>query len=278
MILKKLSSGSKNMRIQYISRPAAGLLILLFLSSCRVEKPVPVVIDSPVPKEEKIEKIEEKPTIVEDPRIGQLEKQNAELTSKLAEQKLLSKKLQQTLLKKHKETDACKQINEKLIKELSQSKAKLTTRGSKLEAATLIAEATAVISTLSQTPLNSPHKIIHERAVENLNASKQALAEGNYENAAYLSREAMVQAKSIEICEKSTNTGPDEKEINFSTPLHMKLFTTGNLRKGPSIKAGIKKVLREGSSVIAVGHKQNWVKVKLAETDETGWIHLSLLY
>ena len=58
----------------------------------------------------------------------------------------------------------------------------------------------------------------------------------------------------------------------------MKLFTTGNFRKGPSLKAGIKKVLQEGRSVIVVGQKQDWVKVKLAETDEIGWIHLSLLY
>lgn len=256
----------------------AGLLALLFFSSCTMEKRVTVVDDSRIPKIEKTEQIEKKNTVIDDSRIFQLEKKNEELTRKLTEQKILSKKLQQTLLIKHKETDTCRQVNEKLIKELSQSKAKLATRGSKLEAATLIAEATAVISNVEQSPLNEPQKIIRERALENLKESKHQLAEGNYENAAYLSREAMEQAKGIDISKNSSTAGPAEKEIFFSTPLQMKLFTTGNLRKGPSIKAGIKKVLPEGSKVIAVGYKQDWVKVKLADTDETGWIHLSLFY
>ena len=273
MTQNTFSHGSKGMQFQDITRLAAGLLTLLFFSSCTMEKSVTVVDDSRVPK---LEKIEEKNTVVDDSRIRQLEKKNAELTSELAEQKLLSKKLQQTLLIQHKETDACRQANEKLIKVLSQSKAKPATRGSKLEAATLIAEATAVISNVEQKPLNEPQKIIRERALENLKESKHQLAEGNYESAAYLSREAMEQAKSIDI--DSITAGPAEKEFFFSTPLQMKLFRTGNLREDPSIKARIKKVLQEGSKIIAVGHKHNWVKVKLVDTDETGWIHLSLLY
>nr|WP_319495335.1 SH3 domain-containing protein [uncultured Desulfobacter sp.] len=270
--------GSKGASFKYITKPAAGLLVVLFLLSCTAQKSVKVVEDSQVCQAEKnkeIEEIKKKNATIENSQILKLEQKNAELTYKLAEQKLLSKKLQQALLTKHKETDACRQANEKLIKELSQSKAKLATRGSKLEAATLIAEATAVISTLSQKQLNAPQKIIQKRAMENLEESKHELSEGNFENAAYLSREAMAQAKGLDI---NCAAGPGEKEIFFSTPLQMKLFTTGNLRKGPSIKANVQKVLQEGRSVIVVGQKRNWVRVKLADSDETGWIHLSLLY
>lgn len=272
MTQKILSPGTKAIQFQCIIRLTAGLLALFVFPSCTVEKCVPVVDDSPVTQ------LEKKITVVDDSRIRQLEKKNAELTSKLAEQKLLSKKLQHTLLIRHKETDACRQANEKLIKALSQSKAKQATRGSKLEAATLIAEATAVISTVAQTPLNGPQKIVRERALENLKESKQELAQGNYESAAYLSREAMEQAKGIDLGENSSTAVPAEKETFFSTPLQMKLFITGNLRKGPSIKADVKKILQGGRRVIVIGHKQDWVKVKLADTDETGWIHLSLLY
>lgn len=271
---------SKYMRFHYITKSVACLSGLLFLSSCTVGKPVKIVKDSPICQAEKeeIEKLEKKNTIIENSRIRRLEKENAALTYKLAEQKLLSKKLQETLLTRHKETDACRKANEKLIKELSQSKAKLATRGSKLEAATLIAEATAVISTLSQKPLNAPQKIIRKRALKNLEESKHELAQGNYESAAYLSREAMAQAKGLDMGYTGSTAESAEREIFFSTPLQMKLFTTGNLRNGPSIKASIKKVLREGCSVIVVGHKRNWVKVKLPDTDENGWVHLSLLY
>jgi len=277
---KTFNLGSKYMRFQYITKPFACLSVLLFLSSCTVEKPVKVVEDSPICQAEKeaIEKLEKKNSIIENSRIRQLEKENAALTCKLAEQKLLSKKLQETLLTRHKATDACRKANERLIKELSQSKAKLATRGSKLEAATLIAEATAVISTLSQKPLTAPQKIIRKRALEKLEESKHELSQDNYESAAYLSREAMAQAKGLEMGYTGSTADPEEKEICFSTPLQMKLFTTGNLRQGPSIKANVKKVLREGHSVIVIGHKQNWVKVKLPDTGENGWVHLSLLY
>ncbi|WP_321491701.1 SH3 domain-containing protein [uncultured Desulfobacter sp.] len=282
MAQKTFTPGSKGIQSQYITRLAVGLLALLFLSSCTLGKRTTAVNGSQSCQVE----IEKKDTVVNDSRncqvcdskIRQLEKENAELTSKLAEQKLLSKKLQQTLLMRHKETDTCWQANEKLIKELSQSKAKLATPGSKLEAATLIAEATAVISTVEQKPLNELQKIVRKRALKKLNESQQELAEGNYESASYLSREAMEQAKGIDISEDSSTADPVEKQFFFSTPLEMKLFTTGNLREGPSIKAEVKKVLQEGRRVIAVGYKQNWVKVKLADTDETGWIHLSLLY
>jgi len=276
MTQKTFSPDGKGMQFQDITRLAAGLLALIFFSSCTMGKSVTVVDDSNVRQTEKIE--EKKTTVVDDSQVRQLEKKNTAQTSKLAEQKLLSKKLQQTLLIMHKETDACRQANEKLIKELSQSKAKLATRGSKLEAATLIAEATAVIRNVEEKPLNESQKIIRERALENLKESQHQLAVGNYESAAYFSREAMTQAKGIDIGKDSSTADPSGKEIFFSTPLQMKLFTTGNLRKAPSIKAGIKKVLQEGSNVIAVGYKQDWVKVKLADSDETGWVHLSLFY
>ena len=214
MIQKTLSAGGKVMQFQYITRVAAGLLVLLFFSSCTVEKPV-AVVDDPRSRQLEKENIEKKNTVVDDSRIRQLEKENAELTSKLADQKQLSKKLQQTVLIRHQETDTCRQANEKLIKELLQSKAKLATRGSKLEAATLIAEATAVISTVEQKSLNESQKIVRQRALENLKESKQELADGNYENAAYLSREAMAQAKGIDIVGDSSATDVQKRKYFF---------------------------------------------------------------
>ena len=154
MTQNTFSLSSKGMPFLYITRLVASLLALLFFSSCTMEKRV---------------------TVVDESQVHQLEKKNSELTNKLTEQKLLSKKLQQTLLIRHKKTNACWQANEKLIRALSQSKAKLATRGSKLEAATLIAEATAVISTMEQKSLNKTQKIVRQRALEHLKESKQEL-------------------------------------------------------------------------------------------------------
>ncbi|WP_244154290.1 SH3 domain-containing protein [Desulfospira joergensenii] len=211
-------------------------------------------------------------------RITKLERENAQLGDKLSEQKLLSQKLQTALLMRHKETDACLQANEKLATELKQSKAKLANRGSKLGAVTFIAEATAVINSMARQSLDDRQAILHKRARQNLIASNRELEKENYEGAFFLCRKAMEQVRSIDVDKDTVKARPAEEEISFSTPLEMELFTTGNLRSAPSIKADIKTVLPEGSRVTAIGFQRNWVKVKSMDPLETGWIHLSLLY
>lgn len=259
MINTIFSPGHKDTHLQYAGILPACLLLSMFLfSACMTGKHV---------------------SVSKAPCIQQLEEKNSKLSSKLTEQKLLSKKLQTKLLMQHKEFDACRQANEKLIKELLQIKAKLATRGSKLEAATLVAEATAVISTIEKKSLNDAQKTVRKKATQNLEYSRHELAKGNYEIAAFLSRKAIEKAKNLDIDKEPPGTpGVIEKEIFFSYPLKMELFIAGNLRSAPSIVAEVKKVLPEGNKVTAIGFKQDWVKVKLADSEETGWIHLSLLY
>lgn len=269
MAKNTFSSDNKGMKFQCVKMLVASLLPLFLFSSCLTEKRVSVVETQQVETQQIERQIQ---------RIVQLERENAELSGKLTEQKMLSKKLQTTLLIRYKEIDTCQQTNEKLKKELLQSKAKLVTRGSKLEAATLIAEATAIISTLEKRILNEPQKIVCKKAIQNLEDSKLEMADGNYKSAVYLSRIAIEQAKGIDDIGKDPSTARLVKhEIFFSTPLHMELLTTGNLRDAPSIKADVKKVLPEGSKVTAISFKQNWVKVKLTDSERSGWIHLSLL-
>lgn len=268
MMKLTFSCGDKEKKFHCIRIVLSTLLLFFLFSSCAPHKGASVNGTQQMAYFKAIER--------KNQQIGQLEKENAGLDSKLAEQKQLSKKLQTTLLMRHKETDACREANKKLTKELLQSKAKLATRGSRLEAATLIAEATAIISAVDSKVLTKSQEANRNKAIHSLEFSKTELAEGNFERAAFLSRKAMEQASKINQGKEGISLA--KKEISFSTPLYMELFITGNFRAGPSIRANVQKVLTEGTKVKAIGFKRNWVKVQLRKSEETGWIHLSLLY
>lgn len=211
-------------------------------------------------------------------QIRQLEKSNKILADQLYNQKQITTKLQKALLARYQEADSCLQTNERLVAELVQSKAKLANRGSKLEAVTLIAEATAVISALDNQPKNRRQEILSKKAKQYLLESKAEVEKENYEGASYLCRKAIEQVKGIEREKNLDDSSQKNKEVSFSTPLQMELLKNGNLRDKPSTQADIITVLQTGSSVSAIGFSDNWVKVQVGEPVETGWMHISLLY
>ncbi len=210
--------------------------------------------------------------------INQLEKDNKILADLLYNEKQITTKLQKALLARYQETDSCLQTNERLVAELVQSKAKLANRGSKLEAVTLIAEATAVISAIDSQPKNRRQDILAKKAKQYLLESKAEVEKENFEGASYLCRKAMEQVKGIEREKNKDDLSQKNQEISFSTPLQMELLKNGNLRDKPSTQAEILTVLQTGSSVSAIGFTNNWVKVQVGEPVETGWMHISLLY
>jgi hypothetical protein len=236
-------------------------------------------------KQQQVERITEQPTGLElrviekkNEQITQLEKDNKMLANQLYSQKQITTKLQTALLTRYQETDSCLQINERLVAELVQSKAKLANRGSKLEAVTLIAEATAVIGAAENQPQNGRQDILYRKAKQYLAESKAEVERENFEGASYLSRKAMDQMKGIEREKNRDSSSVKDQEVSFSTPLQMELLKNGNLRNKPSTQAEIITVLQTGISVSAIGFKNNWVKVKVGEPVETGWMHISLLY
>ncbi|WP_163338725.1 SH3 domain-containing protein [Desulfopila sp. IMCC35008] len=211
-------------------------------------------------------------------KISTLEKENKILADQLYNQKQISTKLQKALLARYQETDSCLQTNERLVAELVQSKAKLANRGSKLEAVTLIAEATAVIGALDNQPKNRRQEILAKKAKQYLLESKAEVEKENFEGASYLCRKAMEQVKGIEREKNKGNISQNNEEVSFSTPLQMELLKNGNLRNKPSTQAEIIAVLQTGRSVSAIGFNNNWVKVQVGEPVQTGWMHISLLY
>lgn len=259
------------MNIRLLKYSTFCLILSIFLSSCSAfRKPSPVQSDSTPQVDLAIVEMK-------DQKIHDLETEIARMAIQLAQLEKISTNLKRTILTKYQETDSCLQTNEKLLAELVQSKAKLLNRGTKLEAVTLVAETTARISSVTNQPLTDQKRAFVLRAQQYLKESGTEIEKRNYEAASYLSRKAAELVKLAELDKETENSLTEGIEISFSNPLRMVLIKNGNLRSAPSLEAEIKTILKAGSPVSATGYKHNWVKVKLDDQTDTGWIHLSLL-
>jgi hypothetical protein len=205
-----------------------------------------------------------------------LEREHQELKAKFEEQKQLNARLQMNLLDKHAEVNKLMLKNEQLVRVFVRNKVKLRNRGNKVEAVRLLAEVTTVIDTARANYPGGSWDEVLDRAEQFLLEGKAEIDKGNLENFFYLASKAFEQVQMIELENREFGQQNDEPEIIFLVPLSMKLLLTSNVRKGPSMDAGVKFVLEAGSLVTAIGYKGMWVKVKSNEPDG-GWVHYSLL-
>lgn len=259
------------MNVLFMKYSAFCLPLLLILSSCaNVHK-------NRSPELKTAHKLDNDCVEREELKILALEAEVARLSYLLEEQDEITNKLRRTILTKHQEADSCLIANEKLLGELIHSKAMLLNRGTKLEAVTLIAETTARIESKETRPLAGRKRLLVIRAGQYLEDSKIELEKENYEGASYLCRKACELINIVDSDTDQRNMQQDGVEISFSTPLYMVLIKNGNIRTAPSLDADITAVLKAGNQVSATGYKENWVKVKLEEQQDAGWVHLSLL-
>lgn len=209
----------------------------------------------------------------------QLENENSLLAEKYTQQKKLTAELQMSLLKKHTDADNYLQMSEGLVSDLLRNKTELLDRGKQVETAKLVVEVTAaIIGTIKMNSLDSRQKDLLYWAERYLSESKIEIQRKNYEGASYLCRQAIEQVQQTAL-HTSTHRAQEKTEaIFFLSPLPMKLLKKSNLRKAPSMKAKVNKILEAGSLVTVLGYKGTWVNVSLAEQRNAGWIHYSLLH
>lgn len=206
----------------------------------------------------------------------ELEREHQELKAKFEEHKQLNARLQMNLLDKHAEVNKLMLKNEQLVRVFVRNKVKLRNRGNKVEAVRLLAEVTTVIDTARANDPGGSWDEVLDRAEQFLVEGKAEIDKGNLENFFYLASKAFEQVQKIELENREVGHKIDEPEIIFLVPLSMKLLLTSNVRKGPSIDAGVEFVLEAGSLVTAIGYKGMWVKVKSSE-GIGGWVYYSLL-
>ena len=94
--------------------------------------------------------------------------------------------------------------------------------------------------------------------------------------ASYLAGQALEQVQAIQLEINTDGQQKDDSLVYFFTPLNLNIMKNSNIRQTPSLQAKIISILEAGSSVIAIGYKGEWVKVKI-KGQETGWIHYALL-
>jgi septal ring factor EnvC (AmiA/AmiB activator) len=199
-----------------------------------------------------------------------------QLTETLEEQKQLTAQLQMSLLEKHAEIIRMRQKNDSLVREFVRNKTKLRSRGNKVETVRLIAEVAAVINTVKENRPNKTRSDVLHRAEQYLAESKVEIEQNNFEGASYLAGQALEQVQAIQLEINTDGQQKDDSLVYFLAPLDLNTMKNSNIRETPSLQAKIISILKAGSSVIAIGYKGEWVKVKIKER-ETGWVHYALL-
>jgi septal ring factor EnvC (AmiA/AmiB activator) len=198
------------------------------------------------------------------------------LTEELEEQKQLTAQLQMSLLEKHAKVNRLREKNDRLVREFVRNKTKLRNRGNKVETVRLIAEVAAVIDTVKENRPNESRSSVLQRAEQYLTESKVEIEQGNFEGASYLAGQALEQVQAIQLEINTDGQQKDDSLVYFFTPLNLNIMKNSNIRQTPSLQAKIISILEAGSSVIAIGYKGEWVKVKIKE-QEMGWVYYALL-
>ena len=198
-------------------------------------------------------------------REQQLKKQNKELTLKVEQ-------LQQKLLKKQAEINKLVFSRQHVVQEAVRSRAKLRSNSGKAETVANIAEARAVIKSVSAKPLNKQQRSLIREAEQMIAKSIAALEKNDIDSAFRLSSRSRQLAQSNYSLHESVQ---EKEDVVLITPQTMRVLAECNVRKAPGmteILFTLKKVVK----VKALAYTEKWIEVE-TEDGRRGWIYYQLL-
>lgn len=207
--------------------------------------------------------------------IARLQKENDSLQIQLAAQRQLASKQQMNLLKKHAEYGDCQRNNQTLLDELIHSKAALRGTSNRLEAVTLLAEATAFADSIGANDLQPDQLARLSKVQQHLAEARTEFAKENYDGTAYLCSQIMEHLQRIDAEHGNRKQEDASGEISFFSPLQLSLVKNGNMRSAPSRESEIVAVIKADTQVTATGYRDVWVRV--TDGHRHGWLHHSLL-
>ncbi|MEJ2153812.1 MAG: hypothetical protein P8X96_00600 [Desulfobacteraceae bacterium] len=258
-----------------ISKIIVGVLICAGLAGClhQQESPGPVVSPS-----ERIAELSQKNESLQlavaskNDDVQALGKEVVTLNMKVLEYEAVIRDLKERM-------EGHQQRLEAAIIEVVRTKARLRSLESKAEAASTIAEAEIAVNALKKETVTMDEAVLEEvTAAENL--LKMSVSEfkgGNFGGALFLANQSKGQVRVIQLRRKGgLEESPVEDERKFSSPLHLKVLTNCNLRKGPGLDNEVVGKLGKDAWVTGLAYSGRWLRVETAEGN-VGWLFQPLV-
>ncbi|KJS03768.1 MAG: hypothetical protein VR65_00175 [Desulfobulbaceae bacterium BRH_c16a] len=206
---------------------------------------------------------------------AELQQENSQLATQLAERNAVTFKLQMELIEKQAEINRIKSTHEDLTQEVKQNKLRRPTPGTKVEAVTHLAEVATDINAAREFATAGEQQVFAQtdRFIEE---SRIELERGNFDKVHSLATQAMELIQDIRLKTALNRMMKKSTSPDFTDPLPLQLAKTGYIRKSPGMHGKILATLDAKTPVAATGYRGNWIKVTIYN-GQIGWIHYSLL-
>ena len=207
--------------------------------------------------------------------------ENALLTRlmQLSEQDTVITSLQMALLEREAQLQQITLEQQATIQEMVRTQAKLRSRNSRAETATLLAEVTITIKKAKGVAHPNQSAIV-ERSQQLLAQANDAFQAENYDSASFLARQGISGIQGLIVQNSYSDNTNLKQQVDqlFAIPLNMRVIGSSPMRSMPSNDGDIIVVLEPDAQLTAIGYKGTWVKVVWnSETRTDGWVFYNLL-
>lgn len=197
------------------------------------------------------------------------------LEETIGQQKSSIMQLELQLLARQSEIKRLSSAQEQVIQEIVRLKSKLRSRNSKAETVANLAEVKLALQSAQTKDSRHLRGDGLERAQQYVAMSEAALEERNYDGASYLIGQAKYSLRTSLESRGGRSEG-DSDANSFSLPVRMTVTQRCNVRAGPGTDTKVLAKLNSGSSVLATGYQDLWIRIQRKD-ETTGWVHYSLL-
>ncbi len=168
---------------------------------------------------------------------------------------------------------------EELARQSARSQARPKRLATRVIAASYLAEVEVALTGARSVPRAQAAHGRLAQAQELLDSAKEPFAQGDYDGAIdRASQAADLIAKALEVTARPVpNSQVGAPAVSyFAKPAPLRVRANSNLREGPSLKAGVRSVLKAGTPATGHARRGAWIRI-LSADGRSGWVYGVLL-
>ena len=168
---------------------------------------------------------------------------------------------------------------EELARQSARSQARPKRLATRVIAASYLAEVEVALTGARSVPRAQAAQGRLAQAQELLDSAKEPFAQGDYDGAIdRASQAADLIAKALEVTALPVpNPQVGAPAVShFVKPAPLRVRANSNLRDGPSLKAGVRSVLKAGTAATGHARRGDWIRI-LSADGRSGWVYGVLL-